>query len=266
MASHPAANRPGGASATGAGAAVRISIRILGIVLLLVPTLALHGIWRLAGRASPWPKRFLAAVARICGVRVNLAGEAERHKVLYLANHLSWLDIPVLCGATGCAFVSKDDVAGWPLLGWLAALNDTVFISRTDRMGIRRQIEDIRTALTRHRGLAVFPEGTTGDGHHLLPFKPTLLKVLDPPPDGIRVQPLFIDYGADAQDIAWHDEEPFGANAKRLLARRKSLPVTIHFLEAFDPVTLGDRKAIAAHARREMLDAQAAGKDSGEHV
>ena len=266
MASHPAANKPVGASATGSGAALLISIRVLGIALLLVPALVLHGAWRLMRRPSPWPKRFLAAVARVCGAKVRVQGEPERHKVLYLANHLSWLDIVILCGATGCAFVSKDDVAGWPMLGWLARLNDTVFIARTDRMGIRQQIEDVRNALTRHRGLAVFPEGTTGDGHHLLPFKPTLLKVLDPPPEGIRVQPLFIDYGTVAPDIAWHDAEPFGANAKRVLSRCKSFTVTLHFLQSFDPVVLGDRKAIAAHARREMLEAQVAGKDDGEHV
>jgi lyso-ornithine lipid O-acyltransferase len=223
--------------------------RIAALAGSLLACLAPHLVYRLIGRRSPWPPRFLALAARSVGARVRVSGHPVSSDIFLLANHVSWIDILALGGATGAAFVSKDDVARWPVIGWLAAQNNTLFVSREKRGALAIQIETLRTALSGHQPVALFPEGTTGDGRTLLPFKPSLLSVLLPPPRAMMIQPIHIDYGPAADDIAWLGEEPAGANAMRVLGRRGTLSITLHFLEPFDPAACADRKAIAALAR-----------------
>ena len=100
--------------------------------------------------------------------------------------------------------------------------------------------------------MTVFPEGTTTDGHSLLPFKSSILSVLEPPPPGVLVQPVMIDYGAVGEEIGWIGDEGGLNNAKRILSRSGSFPVRIHFLEPFSPEEYRGRKAIAAKAREEI--------------
>jgi 1-acyl-sn-glycerol-3-phosphate acyltransferase len=165
----------------------------------------------------------------------------------------------LLAGASGTAFVSKDDVARWPVIGWLAGLNNTVFIARTERKAVRGQADALRSALQTGQPVALFPEGTTDGGVDTLPFRASLLASLFPPLAGIRVQPVALDYGAAGKDIAWIGEEPAAANARRVLARAGTVPVVIRFLEPIDPAAIGDRKALAEQCRREIVDALQAG-------
>lgn len=223
---------------------MRVALRVAAMIGWLLAMLALHGATRALRRPSPWPRRFLGGIARIAGARVTVAGTPLRAPVLYLANHQTWLDIMILAGASGAAFVSKDDVARWPLFGWLASLNDTVFIARTDRAGVRRQAEALSDALAGRRPVALFPEGTTTDGAALLPFNASLLGAVAG--TGGRVQPVAIDYGAARADIAW-GEETAAANVRHVLARRGRFDVRLTFLDAFDAPA--DRKALAAAAR-----------------
>lgn len=175
-----------------------------------------------------------------------------------LANHVSWIDILALGGATGTAFVSHDGVARWPVIGWLAAQNNTLFVARERRGALSAQLESLRAAMLGHQPVALFPEGTTGDGTALLPFKPALLAVLLPPPRPVMIQPVHVDYGAAASEIAWHGAEGAGANAKRMLERRGTLTVTLRFLEPFDPADCADRKAIAARVHAAIATSMAA--------
>lgn len=176
--------------------------------------------------------------------------------MLFVSNHTSWLDIPIIAGATGTAFVSNSGVADWPLVGWLASLNNTVFVDRTDRAGIHAQVMAVRRALNRHQPLTVFPEGTTSNGRDLLPFKPSLLEVVTSTPREIRVQPLHIDYH-EAREIAWVGNEPAARNAWRVLTRPGRFAVRLDCLEPFEPASIGDRKAVAAESRRRILAASA---------
>jgi 1-acyl-sn-glycerol-3-phosphate acyltransferase len=228
---------------------------LIGALLLCLP---LHLLWRLLHLRSPWPPRFLGLAARAVGARVSIAGTPLSGDVFFIANHVSWIDILALGGATGTAFIAKDDIAAWPVVGWLAAQNNTVFIARERRGSINDQLGLIRKAMAGHQPLALFPEGTTSDGRTLLPFKPSLLAVMLPPPRAVLVQPVHIDYGAVAADIAWTGEEPAGTNASRLFARAGTLPVTLHFLEPFDPAALPDRKALAAEAQKRIAASLAA--------
>src|SRR3546814_4612711 len=117
------------------------------------------------------------------------------HDAFYVSNHLNWVDILALGGHGRCAFVAHDGIAGWPIIGWLAEQNHTIFVARESRRHVHLQIEELREALSTHQPIAIFPEGTTGDGATLLPFKPSLLAVMTLPPRAMLVQPLYIDYG-----------------------------------------------------------------------
>lgn len=159
-----------------------------------------------------------------------------------------------LGGTTGATFVSHDGVARWPLIGWLAAQNNTLFVARERRGALNGQIEALRIALLGHQPVALFPEGTTSDGLGLLPFKPSLLAVLLPPPRAVMIQPVHIDYGAATAAIAWHGDEPAAINAMRVLGRKGKLPITLRFLESFDPSACTDRKVIAATAHMRIAE------------
>jgi len=240
-------------------APLRVAWRIAGLLLALMVALVLHGSWRLFRMPSPWPRLFLGTVGWIVGVRRRTIGTPRRRDVVFLANHQSWVDILVLAGASGTAFVAKDSLARVPLIGWLCTLNGTVFVARGERMGIADQIASIRDALAQGWAIAIFPEGTTNDGTALLPFKPALLAVLEPSPPGLMLQPVLIDYGAATADVVWGDETG-QVNALRLLGRRGSLPATLTFLDPFDPGETPGRKAIAAEARARMDAAWSAGR------
>jgi 1-acyl-sn-glycerol-3-phosphate acyltransferase len=231
---------------------LRVWSRLLALLALILLCVPLHILTRLLTGRSDWPRRFLRTAGRICGMEACISGQMLRRDVFYVANHVSWADILVLGGASGCAFVSKDDVGRWPMIGWLAAQNNTILVSRGDRAGIHAQIEAVRSAVADHQPIALFPEGTTGDGHGLLPFKPSLFAVLLPPPREIRVQPIFIDYGDRAGHMAWHGAEPVMANVRRILGRRGRTPVTLHCLEPLDPGDHPDRKLLAARTRERI--------------
>ncbi|AHE54476.1 hypothetical protein NX02_13925 [Sphingomonas sanxanigenens DSM 19645 = NX02] len=234
--------------------------RVATLLFLVILCVALHVLWRLAGQVSPWPRRFLQAVAWVAGARVTIVGAPVTHDVFYVANHLGWIDIPVIAGASGAAFVAQDGIARAPVVGWLASLNNTIFVSRSDRLAVGEQIEALRVAVSVHQPVTIFPEGTTTDGSHLLPFKPALFAVMAPPPRAMLVQPLLLDYGAAGPEIAWIGEEKGDENAIRVLRRHRPYRVTLHFLEPFDPATLPGRKAVAAEARARIQSALTASK------
>ena len=236
--------------------ALRLSLRLAALLLTLAGCLVLHGLTRLVRAPSPWPRLFLRAFGRIAGARACVTGVPLKRNAVFLANHLSWVDIPVLAGATGTAFVAKAELRDIAVIGWLCGLNHTLFVRRGDRMGIGEQVGRIAAALAEGWAITIFPEGTTGDGRTLLPFKAALLAVLEPPQPplapGLMVQPVRIDYGPATTELAWVGDEPGRHHAARVFRRRGTFPVNLHFLEPFDPVSCPDRKAIAAEARRRI--------------
>lgn len=248
MGSEPAPDRPAMRHVSFAGR-VRVALRVAALFFALLVCVPLHYLYRVFAYGSPFPKLFLATAARICGARVESVGTALRRDVLFLANHVSWLDILALAGASGTAFVAKAELGKAPVIGWLAGLNRTVYVQREDRMNIAAQINAVREALADNWALAIFPEGTTTDGQSLLPFKTSMLKMLEPPPGEVLVQPVYIDYGALAGDIGWVGAESGLSNAIRVLARRGTFPVRLHFLAPFDPEDCTGRKDIATRAR-----------------
>ncbi len=221
----------------------------------LIVCLPFHYLWKSVRQPSPWPRLFLRSAARISGARVKRTGKPLRRDVIFIANHVSWIDILAIAGTSGSAFVAQDGIRTAPLVGWLAALNRTIFVIREDRAGVAAQIARLREALADVWSVTIFPEGTTTDGRSMLPFKSSLLKVLEPPPEGTMVQPLLLDYGMVGPEIAWIGVERGRANALRVLARKGSFPVQVTCLDPFDPNVISGRKAIAIEARKRICTA-----------
>lgn len=234
---------------------LRFSIRAAGILLLLLVFVPLHYLYRIFAYGSPFPMWFLGLTARVVGARVERVGTPLRRDVFFISNHLSWIDILALAGASGTAFVAKWELSQVPGIGWLCSLNRTVFVKRENRMGVAEQINALKEALQDNWSVTVFPEGTVTDGHSLLPFKSSMLSVLEPPPPGVMVQPVVMDYGPVAEDISWVGEESGLHNAMRVMARKGSFKLRIIFLEPFSPEDYRGRKAIAAKAREEIEEA-----------
>jgi len=136
-----------------------------------------------------WSQRMLCAM----GVQLRVVGDAPPcGPLLVVANHVSWLDILVLNAARPARFVSKSDVKRWPLLGGLVAGAGTLFIERESRRDAMRVVHHMAEALLAGDVVAVFPEGTTGNGQSLLPFHANLLQPAVS--TGSPVQPVGVAY------------------------------------------------------------------------
>ncbi len=141
-------------------------------------------------------QRWCRGLLRCLGVALHAGGAAARAgPVLVVANHVSWLDIPAIIAVHPVRFVSKADVKHWPLLGWLVGCGGTLFIERERKRDAMRVVHQMAEALGAGAALAVFPEGTTADGHALLPFHANLLQAAISA--GAPVQPVALRY-ADA--------------------------------------------------------------------
>ena len=204
-----------------------------------------HLLSRIFGQ-SRWPRRFLAGSAAICGVDIRVEGRLANSHSLLLANHTSWLDVPVLASATGSAFVSKAELRRHPVMKWLADQNRTLYIDRSDKRRLHEQTAALRAALKGDQPLALFPEATVSSGGRLLPFRPALLTAVAPPPPGCVIQPAAIDYGPAMRSLGWAKGEHGVANAIRILGRKGRMTATVRLLDPLDP-SLG-RKAMATAA------------------
>ena len=126
-----------------------------------------------SAQVQAWALAFLGHA----GVLLEIRGQPPvTGPVLLVANHISWLDIPVMHAARHCRFVSKSDIQDWPLVGTLATAAGTLYIERSSRRDALRMVRLMEDALKEGEVLAVFPEGTTGDGRGLLPFHANLLQ------------------------------------------------------------------------------------------
>lgn len=225
-------------------------MRIAGLVLLFAIVAPVHVATRLLLGRSPWPHRFLIGAGWVIGLRVKVLGRRVSRHSLLVANHTSWLDIVILGGWLNSAFVSKDNL-GHGFLHWLADQNGTVYVKRAHVKGAKDQAIALAKALEGDKPVTVFPEGTTGPGTHLLPFRSTLLEAANYAAKDVRVRPVAVEYGNAINDIAWFEESGMD-NVWRVLGRKGTLPVTVHALLPLDRT--GDRKRLCAEAREAIAD------------
>lgn len=142
-----------------------------------------------------WSRRMLGML----GITLASRGAPRGGATLVVANHISWLDILAINAVQPARFVSKADVRGWPLIGWLVACGGTLFIERERKRDALRVVHQVAEALTQGQTIAVFPEGTTSDGVGLLPFHANLLQAAIS--TETPIQPVALRF-SDAQHLA----------------------------------------------------------------
>ena len=140
-------------------------------------------------RVQVWASQLL----RIWDIELEVRGKPVLlGPALLVCNHISWLDIVVIHATRHCRFVSKSELREWPLIGTLATGAGTLYIERENRKDAMRMVKEMAGALKDGDVLAVFPEGTTGDGFDLLPFHANLIQSAI---DGdAPIQPLALQY------------------------------------------------------------------------
>lgn len=215
-------------------------------------------------KASAWlPGLYLRMCRRILGMTVRVHGEAlAAGPVLYVANHISYLDVAALGSVVDASFISRADVRDWPIFGYLSRLQRTIYIERQPRYA-RQQMAELTARLGAGDCLVLFPEGTSSDGTNILPFKSTLFGVaaLQVAGKTVPVQPISIAYtrldgvplGRLLRPIyAWYGDMDFAPHFWHLLGfGRLQVDITIH-----DPVSLDQfksRKELARHCERTIV-------------
>lgn len=197
------------------------------------------------------------AMLDILGIRLDADLAHAVPGSMVVANHVSWLDIFVVNAALPSAFVSKEEVRHWPVMGWLAGINDTIFLKRGSRGHARLINAEIAAVLAQGRHVAVFPEGTTTDGTHVLHFHAALLQpaLLA----GRPVVPAAISYwepdGERSLAPRYDGDISLGDCLKNILARRR-LVARLATTPALGQDG-SDRRAVAAAARAAICTAAA---------
>ncbi len=220
---------------------------------------ALRGLWRHrylppnASRAicAEWLHESCATTLRAIEVQFDIHGRPPT-RGLIVSNHLSYLDIVVLSATVPCVFVSKAEVARWPIFGPYARWSGSVFVQRHDRAGVARANAGIRDALLDGVAVVLFPEGTTTDGHRVLRFHSTMLQsAIDA---AAPVTPCAIRYeledGDPATEACWWGDMKLLPHLWNLLGKR-TIRAQVVFGEPMEPS--GDRKQLSATLHDEVV-------------
>ena len=231
----------------------------------------LHGLWHvLAGwytiyfrfpQLSPQQREarvqvWAAQLLRIWGIGLEVRGQPVlTGPALMVCNHISWLDILVIHATRHCRFVSKSELREWPLIGTLATGAGTLYIERESRKDALRMVKEMARALMAGDVLAVFPEGTTGDGFDMLPFHANLIQSAidaDAPVQPLALQ--FVDSKTNEISMAARfvgDDTLVGSIWRTLNA--KGLKAVVNFGE-LEMANGQDRRAWAQTLRGKVMD------------
>ncbi len=254
------------------GQRLRVLRRAVAIVAWTIPCALVQAVLiRLDGDGKRHLARaYWAGVARLLGIERRVIGGMAHHvdgrAVLFVCNHTSWLDIPTLGGTLLACFVSKAEVATWPVVRTIARLGRTVFVSRrASETG--RERDDMRARLRAGDDLILFPEGTSSDGVRVLPFRSPFFAAAEAgdgkPP---LIQPVSIVYDrldglamwrATRPVSSWYGDMDLGSHFWRLAGYRR-LRATIVLHDPIDPAAYPSRKELARAVWQVVAEAGAA--------
>lgn len=243
-----------------------ILLGFMGLTLPLMPVQA--ALVRFAPSAARrFPHWYHRRVCRLLGIRLKIEGElAKGAPVLLVANHTSWLDIPVLSAVAPVSFIAKKEVGGWPFVSALARLQRTVFVDRERRAAVGDTTSEIVRRLDAGDTIVLFAEGTSSDGNRVLPFMTSLFGAVRPSgksavaPGNAQVQTLALVYThlhgiplnrADRPKVGWYGDMEMQSHAWQLL---KSGPLDVR-VRIGPPVPLAafrDRKELAQTSEDEV--------------
>lgn len=208
-----------------------------------------------ACRRIHFKQRWSKTLLRVLGIRLDGDIGPVAPGSMLVANHISWLDVFVINALLPAAFVSKADVRQWPVIGWMAAMNETIFLKRGSRGHAREINQTIAGKLAAGEHVAVFPEGTTTDGTHLLHFHAALLQPALAA--GRPVVPLAISYweadGKRSTAPRYDGDISFGQSLRSIAACHQ---LTVR-LQSLPPLGIdgADRRVVATAAREAIIAA-----------
>jgi 1-acyl-sn-glycerol-3-phosphate acyltransferase len=232
----------------------------VGAVATVAVTVPLEILLRAATfRNRPYiPFLFHRGLSRSLGLVIHSAGAPiNRGPTLFVANHLSWADIPVLGARIKASFVAKSEVASMGPVGWLAGFAHTVFVTRGERQRAGDQKNELADRLRAGQSIILFPEGTNSDGQSVLPFKSSLFAVVADVP-GVMIQPVTLAYTKvnglpvtrrQLPDLAWVGDTELGPHALGFMAMGK-IRADIWFHDPIAADDFPDRKALARHCQQ----------------
>lgn len=234
-------------------------IAIFKIILLLVLTITIVPFQMILllftkGPAACYlPQLWHKIACFIVGLKVDVHGKiAHDRQVIYVSNHLSYLDIPAVGAYVRASFIAKEDIAGWPVVGWLAKIQQTAFISRSSSKA-KKVANALDVMLKEGKSLILFPEGTSTTGETVYPFKSSLFSLSQPkdlPP--IAIQPFIIELiDADGKPLtkasrdyyAWYADMEFAPHFWIYL-QTKGATIRLTFLDVITPTPEQDRKEL----------------------
>jgi 1-acyl-sn-glycerol-3-phosphate acyltransferase len=238
---------------------LRLAVRAPRVAAILLggTLVARIGLWWRGGdpaRAYAWKCAMMRwqarAILRACGVRWTVDGKPPAAPFLLVANHLGYMDIVLMCAVTPAWFISKREVADWPGIGWVVRSMNTLFVDRERKADLTRLRPVMDAVLDRGEGIVFYPEGTSGDGSDVLPFKPSLLEAAAA--RGLPVHWAILHYrtppGAPSarEAVCWWGDAPFFPHLLGLL-RLPAVDARLRFGPA--PVAHADRKILAQALR-----------------
>jgi len=238
---------------------VRRAVVCLAWTLMLMPVQA-AGLLLRRSWVARFPRFYHRHCCRILGFDVHQIGEpAAGGPVLFASNHVSYSDITVLGSLIAGSFVAKSEISGYPLFGWLAKLQRSIFVDRQVR-STAQQRDAIAKRLAAGDALILFPEGTSGDGNFVLPFKSALFSVVFNTEQPITVQPVSLAYTKlDGLPIgrwlrplfAYYGDMVLGPHLWRLLGLGR-VEVVIEFHPPTSLSEFPSRKALAEFCYRRV--------------
>ena len=213
------------------------------------------------------PHLYHRILCALIGVRIREVGRrSTASPALILSNHVSWLDICVIAALAPVVFIAKSEVAGWPVLGWLARLQRTIFINRRARHQTGAATREIAARLLGGDAVVLFAEGTSSDGIRVLPFRSSLVGAVHHALGNtthhthVTVQPMSLAYvgfggvpiGRSLRErVAWYGDVELVPHLLRVLASG-AVDVTVSWGEATAYDMSADRKAIARGAEQSV--------------
>jgi 1-acyl-sn-glycerol-3-phosphate acyltransferase len=194
---------------------------------------------------------------RAFGMRVRRFGTPLPGAAMFVANHVSWIDITLLDSQRVVGFVAKAEIAAWPVIGWLAARGGTIFHHRGDNESLHGVMHQMLLRLQNGSAVGVFPEGRTCNGQaigvfHARIFQPAVLAEVPAQPVALK----YGDGGCAQTVVAFRPKENFLQNFWRLLGE-PARPVEVHFLEPVS-VDADGRRRMAAICRERIIAAMEA--------
>jgi len=199
-------------------------------------------------------KQWFCISCCMLGLSVKKHGEISSEPVLFVANHVSWLDIPLVASLVNPRFLSKSEVRNWPVIGWLAEKVNTLFIVRGERSAAEAASVAIKEGLEAQSQILIFPEGTTTDGKIVEKLYPRLLGAAINAK--VPVQPIVIHYTDTNSDAVQSERVPYIGN-QTLIANLwamlgcKNLTANVYFLPPIESTDMA-RKELATILQTQM--------------